>query len=232
MPIRSGNEIIDHFSRIRTAVDVITDEHLHDVVDWMRDQAFVDGGEHLAQQIDTPMDVANGIDAGAVGDSWFCLDRSRRQNVPCQGSYPLAKVLGSFTPFRWMNKSSHVGLPLESKRILACDNIDPQDLPKPWIGYVGRLHALCPSCSCPYEIGRSPIRNNIFNCVRGGAFTTLTNGSSEHHNSYRWTERLLLWPKASPTVAAVIIAVVIPSKPALMKPRNRSVSKDAAPAVA
>ena len=109
----------------------------------------------------------------------------------------------------------------------------PQDPLKPTQDCLrGRFYALCPVLFVPVRNLSFRDSNSISTRVRGGASTTLTNGTGKHHNSYRWTERLLLWPKASPMVAAVIVAVAIPSKPALMKPRNSSVSKDAAPAVA
>jgi hypothetical protein len=146
-----------------------------------------------------------------------------------------------------VNKSSHAGLRLESKRILACDNIDAQNPLKPNQGSPRCSSSYAPGFSVPVPESVVPrfeqrfqrqvsAERGIHNVSlplmdRGQPPQSFIVKGAKYYNSYRWTERLLLWAKASPTVAAVIIAVAIPSNPALMKPRNRSVSKDAAPAV-
>ncbi len=56
----------DHIARIRSAIDVVAEEHLDRPRRPELADIGIDAGADLAQQIGVPVDVADGVDAGLI----------------------------------------------------------------------------------------------------------------------------------------------------------------------
>ena len=76
LPAAQFNQRIDHAARIRAAVNVIADEDSQWVDARPCGQIGIDRGELVPQQVNTAVDVADRIDAHAVGRA-----KSRRNGL-------------------------------------------------------------------------------------------------------------------------------------------------------
>jgi hypothetical protein len=69
---------IDDFARMRAAVDIVAEENVQGVLDRIGLKAGVDAPEHLAQKINSSVNVADSVDANTAGNSRFHFLLNRR----------------------------------------------------------------------------------------------------------------------------------------------------------
>ncbi len=63
----SFKQTIDDLARLRSAVDIISNQNLSVISRWMLSEIPVDLGKHLIEQIEAAMDVANCVDPRPIG---------------------------------------------------------------------------------------------------------------------------------------------------------------------
>jgi hypothetical protein len=75
---------IENLTRARTAIDVVAEEHLDRLRNRIGLEIGVDASKQRAQEVRSPVDVADGVDALAVGYARLCFLDLRSQHVPRQ----------------------------------------------------------------------------------------------------------------------------------------------------